>query len=289
MLVVLGLVAAAAIYAANPFSTQTYRVPLVVNATIDHATAALHADHAMVLKVDGYAPSLVVANGLVLKQEPPPNALVAQGAVVHVLLSSGPPPRTVPTVIGKTASEAILILRRAGFTANAPPSLYAFSATIPQGMVAQVWSGNAPNPTSAALHSTLSLGLSKGPPPAPVPNVIGSAGLQAVATLRQSGFVPVVVHEFDRAVHAGNVITTQPLPGTKLQPGRAVRVVVSDGAPATVPALGHTSLSKAEQIIVNAGLTVLAVHGATNAQTWTTVPSAGTIVPAGSGVTLYGH
>jgi len=40
---------------------------------------------------------------------------------------------------------------------------------------------------------------------------------------------------------------------------------------------------------VNAGLTVLAVHGATNAQTWTTVPSAGTIVPAGSGVTLYGH
>jgi eukaryotic-like serine/threonine-protein kinase len=292
--VLVGLVLVAALvvgllYALNPFATATYRVPLLVNSTLAHATAALNADHDMTVKVDGYAPSLVVALNHIIKQEPSPNALVPGGTTVHVLLSGGPPPRPVPTVVGKTCSAATLALRKAGFTATCPPSLYTFSATIPQGMVVGVYAGNAANPTSAALGSALTIQLSKGPPPTPVPNVVGLPGLQALATLRQSGFVPVAVHVFDRAVHAGNVISVLPSVGTKLQPGREVRVTVSSGAPATVPSLGHSSLSAAEQIIVNAGLTVLAVHGATNAHTWTTQPPAGTEVAAGSGVVLYGH
>jgi beta-lactam-binding protein with PASTA domain len=67
-----------------------------------------------------------------------------------------------------------------------------------------------------------------------------------------------------------------------------VAVFVSKGAPATVPSLGHASLSTAEAIIVHAGLTVVAVHGPTTSHNWTTQPPAGTEVPAGSSVTLYG-
>jgi hypothetical protein len=48
------------------------------------------------------------------------------------------------------------------------------------------------------------------------------------------------------------------------------------------------SLSTAETTIVQAGLTVLAVHGPTTSHSWSTQPPAGTEVAKGTAVSLYG-
>jgi beta-lactam-binding protein with PASTA domain len=85
------------------------------------------------------------------------------------------------------------------------------------------------------------------------------------------------------------LISTTPIAGTKLQPGKAVTVVVSSGAPTTVPSLGTADLATAESILVDHGLTVIAAHGAITSHSWTSTPPAGTVVPKGTGITLYGH
>jgi beta-lactam-binding protein with PASTA domain len=116
---------------------------------------------------------------------------------------------------------------------------------------------------------------------------VGAPGQTAVGALQRAGFRPYVVHEYSRTVHAGNVIATTPASTQSLQPGKRVTVVVSNGAPATVPSLGELSLSESEQRIIAAGLTVLTYHGPRTAKGWTTEPPAGTVVPEGSSVTLY--
>jgi serine/threonine-protein kinase len=123
----------------------------------------------------------------------------------------------------------------------------------------------------------------------PIPNEVGLAGQAAVTALRNLGFVPVISHKYSRSVRAGNVISTMPAASAKLQPGQSVTVLVSWGAPATVPSLGHLSLAKAEEWIIRAGLTVLAFHGSTKSHHWTTIPPAGTVVAQGSAVALYAH
>jgi len=276
------------VVAANPFATPTYPVPLVVGSTLASARTAVAAVHGDTLVVAGYAPSRILPYNTIMKQEPSPGAKVAAGARIHTIVSSGPPAVTVPSVVDKTCAQAIAILKRVGFTATCPLSDAAFSSTVPRGLAIGVLSGNLTNPATAAYGSALIVELSKGPPPVPVPGVVGLPGIQAVSTLQQAGFNPVVHYEFSRLVHAGNVIATLPGATIKLLPGRSVTVIVSRGAPATVPSLGHASLSTAEQIIVNAGLTVVAVHGPTTSHAWTTQPPAGTEVPAGSSVTLYG-
>lgn len=287
--VVLALAAgglAAGLLTTDPFAAPTYPVPLLVNLSVPQARAAL--GHGETLRVDQLVNSRTTPAGIVLHQEPFPGTLVAAGTVIHVTASAGPPPQKVVPVVGMTCAAAVAALRHVGFQASCPSALAAYSSTVTAGLAMGLYDGNAANPSSAAYGATLQVQLSKGPAPVPVPNVVGLPGLQAVSTLRQSGFAPFVTRQFDRAVHAGNVIATAPAAPTPLLPGQGVHVIISNGAPATVPSLGHADLAVAEAIIVHAGLTVLAVHGPTTSHTWTTQPPAGTVVSQGSAVTLYG-
>ena len=277
-----------AVLAINPFATPTYPIPLVVGQSLTTArTTAASAGFTLVVK--GGANSLVTAYLGVLKQEPAPGTKLAKGASIDVIVSLGQPPVRIPTVVGTTPAAATAALTHLGFTVSTTGVPPGFSATVAAGHVLGVFSGNAANPTTASHGSALVLQLSKGPPPLPVPDVVGIGGLRALATLQQSGFKPHPVHDYSRTVHAGNVIATTPVAGTSLQPGRAVLVMISMGAPTTVPSLGGADLANAEKILVDHGLTVVAAHGSTTSHNWTTTPPAGTEVPVGTGVILYGH
>jgi serine/threonine-protein kinase len=276
------------VLAANPFATPTFPLPLVVAQSVTTARAELTAA-GFTLVVKGEVASKVATLGTILKQEPAAGTKVAKGTTVYVIQSAGPPPVRLPTVVGKPCRAAVAELRNLGFTASCSGVPPGYSTTVAAGLAMGVFAGNTQSPSTAAYGSALSVQLSKGRPPQPLPNVVGLPGLQALSTLQQSGFVPVAVHEYSRTVHPGDVITTTPLPGTSLQPGKGVRVVVSSGAPTTVPSLGGADLATAERILVDHGLTVIATHGAVSSHSWISTPPAGTVVPKGTGVTLYGH
>ena len=269
--VVLAVAAAGGVYASRGTPTPTFRMPTLVGDTVSHARSVLAAEQVIVV-VSNYAPSKTVPVSQIIHQKPSPRALVPVGSTIHVLASAGPPPERVPPVLGQSGPSAIAALVTAHFSATIPLSFEAYSASVPAGRVLAIYAGNAVDPKNAAYGSGLTLQLSKGPPPVPIPSEVGHAGQPAVAALRTLGFVAQVSAADSR-----------------LQPGKVVQVVISKGAPATVPSLVGLGLGNAEKGIIAAGLTILVVHGWVKSHDWTTVPPAGTVVRQGTGVALYAH
>jgi serine/threonine-protein kinase len=286
--VVLAVAAAGGAYASRSTPTPTIRMPKLVGDTLAQARSLLASDHITVVP-SNYAPSKSVPLNQIIHQQPSPGVRVPDGGTIHVLASAGPPPEVVPTVLGRSGPAAVAALSRAGFSATIPFSFAAYSATVPAGRVLAVYSGNTVNPKDAAFGSGLTLALSKGPTPVQLPSEVGQSGQAAVTALHNLGFVTQVSPAFSSSVRAGDVVSTTPGGGTRLQPGKVVKVVISKGAPVAVPSLAGLGLGNAEKAIIRAGLTILAVHGSVRSRDWTTVPPAGTELQQGTGVALYAH
>ncbi|MFM7063992.1 MAG: PASTA domain-containing protein [Actinomycetes bacterium] len=147
---------------------------------------------------------------------PSPKGQVPRGTVVALVVSDGPAPRVLPAdMVGSDAATLRTQLESLGLVVSLGQS---FSATVPSGAV--VSTDPAPG-TEVARGSTVNVVVSTGPPPVPVPNVVGKKGSDAVRTLQEAGFlVPVVRGSQDLPT-----IGTDPAPGTPLQPGATVLVV----------------------------------------------------------------
>lgn len=264
--------------------TPTFRLPDELGKAETTAAATLLSDyHVRVVPVLRSSEAPV---GQVISQLPHAGTQLQDGATVRLWESAGPPPVTVPVVVGRTSAAAGSLLRRAGFSVSFPPALATYSSTIAAGHVVAVYSGNLEDPVTAAARSALLVQVSKGPPPIPVPTLAGLPGLEAVGQLQRLGYVVEVTHAFSTTVRNGNVIGTDPVARTPVQPGKPVVLVVSEGAPITVPSLGHDTLATAERVLVDLGLTVLSVHGPTSSTSWSTSPPAGTQVPKGTDIAL---
>jgi beta-lactam-binding protein with PASTA domain len=260
VLVVAVLVAAGVVYASRPAPVSTFAMPNARGLAVTAVEARLASHH---LTIDqSLEPSRTVPAGDVIAQRPAPGVRIRNGSAVALVASAGPPPVELPSL------------------------LVAYSPTVPAGDAIAVYDGSVANPASAAYGSSLELALSKGPPPEPIPSIVGLSGSAATAALQRAGFVEVVRDAYSNTVPAGDVVTTEPSPKDLLQPGQRVHVVISLGPPVTVPMLGHVSLAQAERELVDADLTVLAVHGPTSSDEWTCRPAPGSTVAKGSGVTL---
>ncbi|MGB2973068.1 MAG: PASTA domain-containing protein, partial [Candidatus Competibacter sp.] len=60
--------------------------------------------------------SSTVPAGTVISQNPAAGAAVARGSAVNLVVSSGPPPATVPNVVGLSQQNASTVLAGAGLT-----------------------------------------------------------------------------------------------------------------------------------------------------------------------------
>jgi serine/threonine-protein kinase len=84
--------------------------------------------------------------------------------------------------------------------------------------------------------STVSIVVSEGEAKAKVPNVIGKLRADAVAGLREAGLKPAVTEqETDVAAKVGKVTDQFPPPGSEVEPGSQVTVVVGKASPSPSP------------------------------------------------------
>ncbi len=138
--------------------------------------------------------SETVPGGAVATQDPA-EGMVAPGSQVHLVVSRGPKPVTVPNVVGKSYAEASESLagRHLGVTRTD-----AFSDSVPAGEVIRqdpVAGEEAPR------DSAVTVVVSKGPDVVEVPDVRGDDIEDAVRRLEALGFhVDVVGFRFDRPV-----------------------------------------------------------------------------------------
>src|SRR3984957_15879316 len=232
--------------------------------------------------------STSVRAGHIISQRPGGESVAKEGSTVTVVLSKGPPPEQVPSLLNLNCNAALRLLTEAHLKGSCPPETAGYSNTVALGQVIN-WSYDGKlNSTTAPYGATILIAVSKGPAPIPVPSVFEDSFAHAQATLVADGFTVTQTGENSTNVPAGEVTRTVPAAGTPEARGSAVTVFVSQGPPLVeVPALGGDTAAQATTALENKGLPAGPVYGPPNGLVFDTGPTAGTAEPVGTAVTLY--
>jgi serine/threonine-protein kinase len=282
VIVAAGLVTA---FATNVF-TASHPTPAVVNLPLAQAQAAVAKVH-MNLKEGAPVTSITVAAGDVVKQSPAPKVSQKEGSTVTVVLSSGKPDVTVPSLSGMTCAQANATLTSAHFLSVCAPGTY--SNTVATSVLV-LWSINATqNPTKAPYGSTITLVPSLGHEPATVPSIPNTYSYaQAQAALQAVGLGATQANASSTTVASGDVISTSPASGAQAPYGSVVTVNVSTGPPTVqVPNVLQDTVAQASSALQAAGLSPSGVTGSPTNPVVGTQPSIGTTVNVGSSVQLF--
>ena len=256
VIVIAGLVTA---FATNVF-TPSHPTPALTSLSLAQARAAADKVH-MTLKEGKPVPSISVGTGDVVSQSPKAGVSQKQGSTITVVLASGKPNVTVPSLAGMTCAQATVALQSAHFQSVCAPGTY--SDTVPASVLV-LWSINATqNPTKAPYGSTITLVPSLGHSPVPVPSIPTSYSFtQAQAALTAVGLTATQNPQSNATVPSGQVISTSPASGAPAPYGSAVTVNVSTGPPTVaVPNVIDDTVAQASSTLQAAGLTVSGVIG----------------------------
>ncbi|MGH7727378.1 MAG: Stk1 family PASTA domain-containing Ser/Thr kinase [Vulcanimicrobiaceae bacterium] len=230
------------------------------------------------------APSLSVLRGIVIRQDPVAGASVAAGSSVTLDVSSGLPQVTLLDLGQYSSGDAQRYLRNA----HLKPKLVAKFDQAPPGTVL---SQNPAAGTQLAVHSVVTLVVSKGPPTVALPDLVTMSAGDAERALAAAHLrATVSQHNYD-GIPVGVVAEQSPSAGTALAPGSSVQLVVSAGPVAvSVPDLGQQTLASARTMLHNAGLAIAVEYAVdANSQSGAIVgqsPAAGSALQKGQVVTL---
>ncbi|KIS27691.1 protein kinase [Arthrobacter sp. SPG23] len=163
--------------------------------------------------------------GLVVGTEPEAGREIRKFQVVSLFVSKGPQLFPVPGMSGKSLDEAKNELNGAEMALGTVTETY--SESEPAGTVL----AQDPAAGTPARHGTpVSLTVSKGPEPVPVPDVRGQEQGAAVKALEAAGLKAVISPQTvnDKKVPKGAVVAQDPSSGT-LTRGQTVTLTVSKG------------------------------------------------------------
>ncbi|MGH2733382.1 MAG: protein kinase domain-containing protein [Actinomycetota bacterium] len=187
--------------------------------------------------------------GEVVASRPAPGKLLARGSSVVLVVSRGPDLADVPRLGGLGRGEAEELIRGARLIVGEVREQH---APQPPGTVLD----QEPEPGKVRAQTPVNLVVSAGPELAAVPDVAGKRFEEARAALRQAGFGALRAEVFHEAP-VGTVVDQTPKPGTSLEKGDSVRLVVSKGArPFAMPDVGGKTCAEAKGLLESLGLAV---------------------------------
>ena len=282
LLLAVGGAAAAGWYlAAGPGKQVT--VPGILGLDEQAAATALQ-DVGLRLEVSGQEFSETVAAGLVLSSDPAPGASTGVDSLISVVLSQGPERYAVPDVVGEPLAIARTTLSEANLGVGIITE--AWDSSIAAGSIVSTVPGVGEELMSGTL---IDIVVSKGPKPVKIPGLTGVPADEASAQLEAAGLIVTTSEEFSGSIASGLVISTSPDKGARVDVGGTVELVVSKGPPPVeVPFLIDMIKEDAVALLQSLGLNV-----DINEPPFTPLnrviaqdPSSGTLVPAGSTVTI---
>ena len=277
--IVIGLlVLAGGAYATYEAVRPEYDVPKLTTLTVAQARSAV-ADEEFDLEVTTRH-SETVEKGRIMTQDPAAGTRLRQGGNIAVVVSDGPPPRDVPDLAGLSREAAEALLKNEGFAAEFTER---YDEQVERGRVLE-WA-----PTGRQEKgTTVTVTLSQGPAPRPVPAVAGKTYDEAATILKNAGFAPARAEVFHETVPVGQVVGTTPGTGTRVDVGGRVTVNVSKGPELIpLPDVRGKSVADATAILERAGFVVDGVEGNPNRPVTNTSPAPGTPVKRGAHVGLY--
>jgi eukaryotic-like serine/threonine-protein kinase len=166
-----------------------------------------------------------VEAGQVIRSDPSGGTTATRGSTVVLTVSKGQKLAKVPVLVGTQRSVAVQQIRGRGLS----PSVEEEESAKPAGQVIR----QSPSAGSELPRgSAVSIVVSKGERKAKVPNVIGKERAEAVEALRAAGLEPSVSEQQTEVPQQAGRVTDQfPPPGSEVEPGSAVTVVVGTLAP----------------------------------------------------------
>ncbi len=166
-----------------------------------------------------------VRPGYVIRQTPKEGERVSRGSEVTIWVSSGSEKVRVPSVIGMSGYEAINKLHNAGFEVVTKRQFNDAKADT-------VFNQDPQPSENQPKGSTITIWISRGPEPVPVPSVIGYTYKGAVEKLQGTGF-EVSREDVESDKPVGSVVDQDPAAGSEQPPGTVINLSVSSG-PGTV-------------------------------------------------------
>ena len=285
--ILIGLLAAVligllAILLINRLGTDEVLVPAVTGKDVERAADELEAA-GFEVDVDEFAND--APRGRVLEQDPLAGEKAEEGSTVNLSVSSGPGEGAIPDVVDQPEGEAISELEDAGFRVKSKREA---SSDIDEGNVIRT----AP---SAGIRtkrgSIVTLFISTGPKLVTVPDVLGFSESSARSTLEDLNLLVNVETEEDEAPE-DTVISEDPGPGSRVEEGERVTIVVSEGpgdvsVPNVIGQSRQTALGNLSS--ANLGATVVEVETDVESeddQVLDQTPGGGSRVPPATDVTI---
>jgi beta-lactam-binding protein with PASTA domain len=194
-----------------------------------------------------------VPAGRAIGTDPGSGKRALRGSTVTLLMSEGKP--VVPDVSsGVPLAAAQQALTQEQLQPRTDPNANVYDDTAPAGTVVRLVPGPG---TPADIGAVVTIVLSKGPAPKPVPDVAGQTKDQATATLAAQGFQAVVAGTtFSDQVPGGSVISTNPAAGTVLDPNASHQVGLVLSNAVTVPDVTGQTVADAQNALTALGLQV---------------------------------
>ena len=203
-------------------------------ATVPGTAGQSQGDAVAALEEAGFQPLVRTVNseeveaGLVVNSSPSGGSSATRGSTVVLNVSSGPKLAKVPVLVGTQRSVAVQRIRARGFS----PGVEEEESSAPAGeVIHQSPSAGSELPRDSAVTIVVSEGEER----ASVPNVIGRERPEAVEALRAAGLEPTVSEQQTEVPSQVGRVTDQfPPPGSEVEPGTGVTIVVGKRATGTV-------------------------------------------------------
>jgi beta-lactam-binding protein with PASTA domain/tRNA A-37 threonylcarbamoyl transferase component Bud32 len=230
-------------------------------------------------------PSENAARGTVVSQQPTPGATVPPHSIVELFVSSGLPVIDMTDLRSFSQDDAVRYLRNAKLT----PKFMTRFDPAPAGSVVD----QSPLPgTQVAIHSVVTLTISKGLTPAHVPDLV-SLTLDDATRAAQARKLNLNISDREPSdnIPENVVLSQDPKAGSDLVPPGPINVVVSTGpVSVNVPDVGGQNVTDATSAMQSAGLLAHLVYLAQTGTTAGTVidqtPAASSSLRKGATVTL---
>jgi len=156
--------------------------------------------------------------GLVLRTEPAAGTIVDATTPIRIDVSLGPEPVEIPNVVGLPESEAVQVLSLEGLEPDFAERVH--DDTVPADAVIS----QDPEPGAEGFKGdTVTLVVSRGPAPVPMPNVRGMTVADAVEQLEGLG---LVVNTVVSGTGPSEVLEQTPAPGVEVRRGDEVTIFV---------------------------------------------------------------
>ena len=230
-------------------------VPSVAGMTYEKAAGALEAEGFVPVQAD--ESSVDVDPGLAIRTDPGEGAREDKGTEVTVFVSTGPAPRTIETLNGKTVDEAKAYLDELGLTTSDDMLMLYSDAendvVINASITPRAGGDNVACGDGCEVHEadTANLTVSLGG----LPDVVGKTASEAANLLGEKQIKTTTVEEYSNDVEEGRVIRTgeRSEPGN-WRPGDTMTLVVSLGPQLfEVPDVKGMTRDEAAQTLRDAG------------------------------------